>query len=287
VSKPRGRRDRIQVEEGKGLSLRASDTQVLTPESEAQAVEQFGDGRDVTVFAGGTILMPEIAYGRYPTGGRTLMLRRAGLDQITQNGAVTIGAMTTLSALAASRIEPLASAAADVADLEIRGQATVGGNLCAPPGVASPRGDLQPALLAAGARVRSAGAGGERTETIDEFLAAAASEPRLVLAIELDPPRRSAYLSQRRRHAHSYSVMTVACAETASSVRVAAGGVGAKPLRLEAVEQALANGVSPADAAAKATDQVQARDDALASAWYRHAVLPILVTRALERMQGG
>lgn len=267
--------------------MRASDTEVLFPDSESEAVQAFGDGRGITVFGGGTILMPAVSYGRYPRGGRTLMLQRAGLDQISGDGTVSIGAMTTLNALAASGIEPLASAAEDVADVEIRGQATVGGNLCAPPGFESPRGDLQVALLAVGARVRSAGSGDEKTETVDEFLAALESAPRLVLSVEFDPPSRSAYLAQRRRHAHSYAVMTVACAETSEGVNVAAGGVAPRAVRLEAVERALADGASPADAAAKATEGTQPRDDALASAWYRQTVLPTLVTRVLEQMRGG
>jgi CO/xanthine dehydrogenase FAD-binding subunit len=205
-----GRRPIIQPD--KERRVRASDTEVLIPTSAAQAVEAFGDGRGVTVFAGGTILMAEIAYGRYPAGGRTLMLERAGLDEISGDGTLTIGAMTTLNALAASGVQPLASAAGDIADVEIRAQATVGGNLCAAPGAESPRGDLQTALLAMGARVRSAGAGGERIDSIDEFLARTDLEPRLVLAIEVDRPGRSAFLSQRRSHAHSYAVMSVACA---------------------------------------------------------------------------
>lgn len=266
--------------------MRASDTEVLFPESESEAVQEFGDGHGVTVFGGGTILMPAASYGRYPRGGRTLMLQRAGLDQITGDGTVNIGAMTRLSALAASGIEPLARAAADVADVEIRGQATVGGNLCAPPGFESPRGDLQVAMLAVGARVRSVGGGAERTEPVDEFLAALDSEPRLVLSVEFDRPERSGYLAQRRRHAHSYAVMTVACAESSEGVRVAAGGVAPRAVRLEAVERAVADGASPADAA-KATAGIQSHDDALASAWYRQTVLPILVTRALEQMRGG
>ena len=43
-----------------------------------------------------------------------------------------------------------AQAARDVSDAEIRGQATVGGNLCAPPSPENPRGDHQAALLAVG-----------------------------------------------------------------------------------------------------------------------------------------
>ena len=94
----------------------------------------FGDGSGVTVLAGGTILMPEVTYGRYPKGGRTLMLHRAGMDTVTDDGTVTFGAMATLDAVVASGVQPLADAAAAVADPEIRAQATIGGNLAAPPG---------------------------------------------------------------------------------------------------------------------------------------------------------
>lgn len=267
--------------------MRASDSEVLRPASVAEAIEAFGDGGGVTVFAGGTILMPEIAYGRYPRGDRTLMLGRAGLDQISGDGTVTVGAMTTLQTIVGSGLEPLAAAARDVADAEIRGQATVGGNLCAPPGLESPRGDLQVALVAAGARVRSAGPDGERTEPVDDFLSAGDRGPRLVLEIELDRPRAASYLSQRRPHAHSYAVMSVACAQTADSVRVAAGGIGPRAVRLESVEGALADGVPDAEAATKALDDFHPQGDALASAWYRRNVLPTLIRRALEQLQGG
>jgi aerobic carbon-monoxide dehydrogenase medium subunit len=250
------------------------------PASAAEAVEGFGDGHGVTVFAGGTMLMPEIAYGRYPRGGRTLLLTRAGMDEISGEGTVTIGAMTRLTALAGSGLEPLATAATDVGDLEVRGLATVAGNLCA-------RGDLQAPLLAVGARVRSAGAGGERTEPVEDFLAHAGDgEPRLVLAVEVDRPRGASYLSQRRAHAHSYAVMCVACAETADGVRVALGGVGSRAVRLRAVERALGDGASPAEAATRALDEIEPVDDALASAWYRRTVVPTIVTRALEQIRG-
>ena len=41
----------------------------------------FGDGAGVTVFAGGTILLPEIAAGRLSLE-RALMLHRSGLDGV-------------------------------------------------------------------------------------------------------------------------------------------------------------------------------------------------------------
>src|SRR4051812_20001707 len=137
--------------------------EVIAATSREEAIDAFGDGAGVTVVAGGTIVMPEITHGRlHPE--RALLLGRAGLAGVEhEGGRTTIGAATTLAELE-DAAEPLGTCARQVADLEIRGQATLGGNLCAPPGAESPRGDLQAALLALDAQVRSAGAGGERTQ---------------------------------------------------------------------------------------------------------------------------
>jgi carbon-monoxide dehydrogenase medium subunit len=257
---------------------------VLVPTSAEEAAAVFGDGTGVTVLAGGTLVVPGLALGRLQAE-RTLYLGKAGLDRIERsNGTVTIGAMTPVSALVDGAPEPLATFARHVADYEIRGQATIGGNLCAAPGATTPTGDLQAPLLALDARVRSVGAGGERTQSVDDFLAAG-PDGRLVLAIEVDAPKRAASAAVRRPHAHAYSVLAVAAAETANGVRVAILGAGPNATRAASVEQALAGGASAADAAAKALDDVEPQDDALASAWYRRQVLPGLVERALEGLR--
>ena len=264
-----------------------SDSEILMPASAADAVRAFGDGRDVVVFGGGTILMPALAYRRYPRGRRTLMLSRAGLSGISEAGAVKIGAMTTLAELAGSGIEPLAAAARDVADPEIRGQATIGGNLSGRPSPEAPRGDLQAALLATDADVAFVTGGEEQTEPVDAFLARANDEPRLVLSVELTRPRRASWLSQRRPHAHSYAVMAVAGAELQDGLRIAAAGVARTAVRLRSVERALAEGASPEQAADRALDGLEPPDDALATAWYRREVLPVLVRRVITQLQGG
>ena len=255
-------------------------TDVVLPSSREEAIAAFGDGRGVTVVAGGTIVLPEIAAGRLrPT--RTLLLARARLDEVRRlDGRLTIGATAPVSALE-SGPEPLASAARGVADYEVRAQATVGGNLCAPPGLESPRGDLQAALIALDARVRSAGAGGERAETVEEFLGRS-PDGRLVLEIEVDEPKRASYAALDRPHAHSYTALAVACAETAGGVRVAVAGAGPKPVRLAPVEQALTGGGDTERAVEQALAQVEPQDDALASAWYRRKMLPVLLRRALD-----
>ena len=105
----------------------AASPDVLVPASAEEAASLFGDGAGVTVFAGGTILMPELTAGRL-SPVRTLLLGRAGLDTVATDGAVTrIGAAVSVAALTDSPARALAAAAANVGDAEIRAQGTVGG----------------------------------------------------------------------------------------------------------------------------------------------------------------
>ena len=154
--------------------------------------------------------------------------------------------------------------------------ATVGGNLCAAAGVGSQRGDLGAPLIALGARVRSAGRGGERTEAVEDFLAGDRSR-RLVLEIEIDRPT-GAWSAQtlRRRHAHSYAIANVAACSSGDVIRVGVSGIGPAAVRCRSVEQS-----RNADEVSKDVDPV---DDAVATADYRRRMLVVLVRRALDEL---
>lgn len=254
--------------------------EVLQPTSEQEAIEAFGDGADVTVLAGGTIVVPDMTYG-YLKPTRVLLLSNAGLAGIRRDGArVTLGAMTPIQELV-ELPSPVGPCAANVADGEIRSQGTVGGNVCAGQGHEAPRGDLQAALLAVGATVRSVGAGGERTEPLDDFLAG--RQGRLVLDVSFDEPAAGAFAPLDRTHAHDYTALAVAAARDADgNVRIAASGVAGPAARLTSAE---AKADDPDAAAQAAAGDVTFADDALASAWYREKTLPVLVRRALSELQ--
>ena len=161
-------------------------TEVLFPTSADEAVAQFGDGSGVTVVGGGTIVMPEITYGRLaPTKALVLVARGA-------RHARRLGHHRDARRRAAGRaprrrwpqdVKALAECALNVADYEIRRQATVGGNLCAGEGQDAPS-RRPPGPVA---RARRAGALGRRRRRVD---GAARGVPR--------PPRRPA---PARRHA--------------------------------------------------------------------------------------
>jgi aerobic carbon-monoxide dehydrogenase medium subunit len=258
-------------------------TEVIVARSSQEAIEAFGDGGDVTVVAGGTIVMPEITHGRLRPR-RALLIGRAGLAGVSRDGGrIVIGAGTSLADLE-DAVEPLGTCARRVADLEIRGQATLGGNLCAPPGDEAPRGDLQAALLVLDAQVRSTGAGGERTEPVEDFLAAGPAG-RLVLDIELAEPAAGGSASVRRPHAHAYTIMRACAARVGGELRVAVSGAGPTAVRSRAVEGAVAGGADNAAAAERVLDDVSPHDDALASSWYRSRTLPVLVRRALDDLR--
>jgi carbon-monoxide dehydrogenase medium subunit len=210
-----------------------------------------------------------------------MLLTKAGLAGVRRDGKrIAVGATTPVQELV-SLPAPVGPCAANVADLEIRSQGTIGGNLCAGRGREAPRGDLQGALLAVDATVRSTGAGGEKTQALEEFLAV--RNGRLVLEIAFDEPAAGAFAALDRPHTHDYTALAVSAARTQDgTVRLAATGVADHAVRLLAAE---AKAHDPQAAGEAAVADATFADDALASAWYRERTLPVLVRRALTQLQ--
>jgi CO/xanthine dehydrogenase FAD-binding subunit len=249
-------------------------TEVLVPGSEDEAIAAYGDGADVVVVGGGTIVVPDTTYRRR-SASKALLLGRAGLSGIERDGSrVTIGAATPVQELV-DLPAPLGPCAANVADFEIRSQGTVGGNICAGHSPEAPRGDLQGALIALGATVRSA-SGGERTEEpIEDFLPKC--HDRLLLSVSFEEPASGAFAGLDRPHTHDYTALAVSGARSSDgAIRLGVTGAGSHGQRLASAES------GDADAA---LNDVTPHDDALASAWYRSKVLPVLVRRVLAELK--
>ena len=161
----------------------------------------------------------------------------------------------------------------------MRRGATIGGNIAAPAAADAQRGDLGAPLIALGASVRSAGAGGERTEPVEDFLAGDRSG-RLVLDVAYERfDRRTGVSALRRRHAHSYSIANVVACSRAdgSDLRIGVSGVGPVAVRCRTVEASR----EPSDV----LKDLEPVDDAVASAAYRSTVLPKLIREALDQLE--
>lgn len=256
------------------------DIDVRIPDSSEAATADFGDGSDVSVMAGGTIVMNLLnSYRVQPS--KVLLLHQAGLSYVRQNGStVTIGATTSLADLTGLPA-PMGPCAANIGDPAIRGQGTVGGNLCAMASEEFPVGDLQGALLALGATVRSHGEGGERSEGLAEFLSS--GESRLLLDVSFELPAAGAFEALRRPHTKHFTPLAVSGVLTSDGeVRLAATGAGSTGIRLPSAEAAADD---PSQAGLAALGDVTLADDALASAWYRGRTLPTLVKRVLIQLK--
>lgn len=142
------------------------------------------------------------------------------------------------------------------------------------------------ALLVLGATVRLQG-GAERP--LEAYLG---DRSGLVTAVSFPRPSVDAFRFRkvRRVRPKGASLMSLAAvlnraAGRLSNVRVAYGAMGATPLRVPAVEQALEGaalderGIQPA--LERATEGLDPPKDELASAWYRREVAPVHLRRLL------
>lgn len=258
--------------------------------------------------AGGTDIMVCLREGIQSPNALISFRNIEELRGIEVGASCRIGGATRLADLLASdalgeRYPALASAAARVGSAQIRNVATVGGNLCN----ASPCADLAPPLLVYEAtvrleRVNQHGAREARDMPLAEFFVTPRCtriEPGEVMtAILLDAQpqgARSAFVKKSRVRMDlaqvSVAALVVMDGSRCARVRLAAGAVAPRPLRLRGVE-ALLEGQEPtparlAEARALASEEVSPISDIRAGADYRRTVTGVLVERTLRELVGG
>ena len=223
-------------------------------------------------------------------------LSALGLAYIREaNGAVAIGAMTTLAQITESPIlralanGVIAQAAHHSASSILRNQATIAGTL-----ISEPNGVLAVALLALDARVTIVSKEAH-TIALAEFLSVRATLPGALvteIAVPMTNPRASLQ-TVARTPSDKPIVCVVASAriekDIARDVRIALGGVGDIALRASAAEQAL-EGQTLNDAVlenavgALGRTPLQPRGDFRGSAEYRKEMALVLTRRAVREL---
>jgi carbon-monoxide dehydrogenase medium subunit len=273
----------------------------LAPESLEEALEMLALHTDATPLAGGTDLLVQIKEHNR-TLQTILSLKRVKETArcVYDNGLLSLGATTTVGAVAANRslredFTALASAAGMIGSVQIRNMATIGGNLCN----ASPSADTAPPLLALNAQAVIASSQGERRVPLEAFFLGpghSSLQPGELLKALIVPrlPQRSGsyYLRHTPRAWMDIAVVGVAAVITlddAGAITGAGLGLGAVapvPMRAKAAE-ALLIGKKPDDALFRAAgktaaDESSPIDDVRSSAEYRRHLVEILTRRALQ-----
>lgn len=256
---------------------------------EAIALLAEHDG-DAKALAGGQSLIPLL---KLRFAAPALLVDLGGLAGGELRGVrdlgdhLAIGALTTHSELAADAVARrhaplLAFAAAHVGDPQVRHRGTLGGSLAH----ADPAADLPAVLLAYEATLVARGPGGDREIPATGFLTGfleTALEPDELL-VEVRVPKLVAGWSFKKltRRSIDWATVGVAALHGPELARVALMAMAPTTMRAAAVEERLAGGAAPAEAAEAADEGTEPASDVWASAWYRRRLARVLVRRALE-----
>jgi CO/xanthine dehydrogenase FAD-binding subunit/aerobic-type carbon monoxide dehydrogenase small subunit (CoxS/CutS family) len=268
-----------------------------TIDEAAGELRRFGD--DAKLYAGGAELALLMRHGLVEPEYLIDVKGIAELHRVeTNSDTITIGACAThysleRDALVREALPAFAYAESQVANVRVRAQGTLGGNLC----FNDPHSDPGTALLIYDAKVTVANGHSRREMPLEEFLgdmyATALESDELMVSVEVPRPAEgwsSAYL---RVHRYQRPTLGVGVAAKFSDgriddLRLAVGCVSPRPLRLRELEAELRG----ADLES-ARRIIEARknslrailrpvDDMLGSAAYKLYMTQVLLGRALE-----
>lgn len=246
-------------------------------------------GDDAKLLAGGHSLLPlmklRLAAPEYIIDiGRLddLSYVRDGGDHVAI-GALTRHRDVETNALLAAESPLLGYATSHVGDPQVRHRGTIGGSVSH----ADPASDLPATLLALGASFVVRSSSGERTIAADDFFVGfleSALDPTELLT-EIRVPKRAGAgwgFQKFNRRAQDWAIVGASAWKSDGNAGVALVNMDSKPMRATAVEQALAQGASAAEAAELAAEGTDPPADLNASPEYRQHLARVLVRRALE-----
>jgi CO/xanthine dehydrogenase FAD-binding subunit len=269
----------------------------------ARSLEQALADPQATFLAGGTDLMVGVNFGRERPEHVVCVRGLPELGDVSVGDRVRLGGgvdYTRILEALGTHSPAMVEAARTIGSPQIRNAGTIGGNL----GTCSPAGDTLPVLAALGAEIVLRGAGGERRQPFDSFMAGPRKSARqpgeLVEAVEWDDAGPAqAFLKAGTRNAMVIAVANLAMVVDRARrlVRVSLGSVGPTIIRAsEAEEFASAlfeesgweRPLQPAGTALARFGELTAAaarpiDDQRGTASYRRHVVGVMARRALAR----
>lgn len=271
----------------------------VAPESLDEALAALRDGgEDAKLLAGGHSLLPLM---KLRLAAPTLLvdLRRVpGLAGVQRsNGSVVLGAMTTHHQVATAGLGIASTAAATIADQQVRNRGTIGGTLAH----GDPASDMPAILLALEGSVTVVGAQGSRTiaaaDLFEDYLTTSIGEDEIITEVHLPALEGYGHGYQKfNRRQEDWAMVAVGATVKKASdgscedVRVGLTHMASVPLRATAVEDALRgqglDAQSIARAAEQAAEGTSPPADLNATADYKRHLARVLCRRALEEAAG-
>jgi len=252
-----------------------------TPGSVADAAKAAA-AADAKLLAGGQSLLASMKLGLAAPETLIDLGQIAELKGIkVDKDKVTIGAMTTHAAVAASAdvkkaIPALAALAGEVGDRQVRNRGTLGGSLANN----DPAADYPAAVLGLGATIHT----NQRTIAGDSFFKGlyetALADGEIITAVSFPIPEKAAY-QKFKQPASRFALVGVFVSKGKQGVRVAVTGAGPVVFRVKALEDKLAASWTAAACDSVTLPATGLNTDLHGSADYRAALIPVLAGRAV------
>ena len=258
--------------------------------SEAIALlEEYGE--DAKILAGGHSLLPLM---KLRLASPSILIDVAKIRELSyirdEGDHIAVGALTRHCEIQRSELlrasAPLvAHVAGVVGDPQVRHRGTIGGSIAH----GDPASDLPAAALAMGATMMISGPSGSREvpaqEFFRDFLETAIGPGELLTEVRL-PKSASAGWSYQKftLRAQDWAIVGVAAVGARAGGGIALVNMASTPVRASAVEQALAAGSTPGEAAGFSSEGLNPPSDLNASTKYRRHLAGVLVRRALEEV---
>jgi aerobic carbon-monoxide dehydrogenase medium subunit len=280
-------------------TMRPAAFEYHRPATLDEALSILNDIEDSRPLAGGHSLLPMMKLRLAMPAALVDLSRIPGLDGISGNGGLRIGALATHAAVAGSEVAigiapVVAETAAGIGDLQVRNCGTIGGSVAH----ADPGADYPTLFKALGATMTATGKNGEREIRADDFFRGifeTSLEPgELVtsVAIPATPAGTGAVYVKHRHPASGYTVAGAAAVVSVeggkcSKAQLTIGGVTSPPVHATAAAEALVGAEGSEEAIAAAAEKVteslpHTTGDLYASAEYRAHLAKVLAKRALR-----
>jgi aerobic carbon-monoxide dehydrogenase medium subunit len=250
---------------------------------------EYGD--DAKILAGGHSLIPLM---KLRLASPSVLVDVAKIRELSyirdQGDHIAVGALTRHcevenSELLQGAVPLIAHVAGVIGDPQVRHRGTIGGSIAH----GDPASDLPAAVLALGATMVLSGPSGEREvaagEFFRDFLETAIAPDELLTEIRLPKSGAAGWSYQKfTLRAQDWAIVGVAAVGARAGGGIALVNMASTPVRALAVEQAVAAGTSPSEAARLSSEGLDPPSDLNASAAYRRHLASVLVRRALEEV---
>jgi len=258
-------------------------TKASSIDEAVKALDKYGE--DAKVLAGGHSLIPLMRLRLAQPKALVDINGVKGLDHIEAKGdKLHVGALARhvqihSSAVVKQHLPLLAEVAGEVGDNQVRNMGTMGGVIAH----ADAAGDYPTLALMLDAEIVTNKRKIAAHDFFKDIFTTSLAPDEIITEVVFPAASGPHKYIKFRRRLFDWAIVGVAAQKTNGHWRIGLTNVGSTPIRAKAVEDALAKGAKPEEAAQHASDGLNPSGDLRASPEYKKHLARVLTKRAIEQ----